>query len=71
MVVIDCELKFKAFERIQHTSEINILTTSRIIPNVWGDIWSYNLQEPNQPKKDLVEGVTFLSQVAFSVILCN
>ena len=40
---------------------------SRIIPKVWSALWSHGPQDPNQSKsttskKQLVEGVTFLSQ---------
>ena len=64
-MVSGCEHAFKAFERIQRTTKIITMITSRIIPSVWGALQSYGPQNPNQSesksKKVPVEGVPFLS----------
>lgn len=48
-----------------------MITLRRIIPNVWDVFQSHGLQDPNQSKKDLTKGVSLLSQMACSLILCN
>ena len=62
---------FKVFERIQHQGDYYDLTVSRIVATVWYALRSPDSQDPNQSKKDLLEGVTLLSQVAYSVVLCS
>ena len=62
--------------RIQHIRETTMTVISRVIPDVWRAFWSHGAQDPNQSKsnkskEDPVEGVTFLNQVACSVILSN
>ena len=49
---------------IQCAKGIIMIVVNRVIPNIWSTLWSYGLQDPSQSKKDPVEGVIFLSQVA-------
>lgn len=61
-----------AFKALREYNAREILTTiSIIIPNVLSALQSHNPQNPNQSKKDPIEGVTLLSQMVCSVILCN
>lgn len=76
MVVSGYKQAFRAFEKIKHTREITMTTIRRIIPHVWSAPQTHGPQDPNQSKstkseKNPVERITFLSQVACSVILHN
>ena len=76
LVFSSCKRAFKAFEKIQCTKEIIATVINRIIPNIFSALWSHGPQDSNQSKskkskKDSAEGVTILSQVDCSVILCN
>lgn len=53
-----------------------MITINKIIFSIWSILWSHSPQDSNQSKsnnskKDPAEGVTFLSQMACSVILYN
>jgi len=50
-----------------------MIIISRIIPSVWSALGSLDPLNPNQSQsnEDPVQGVTFLSQLVYSVILHN
>lgn len=49
---------------IQCAKGIIMIVVNRVIPNIWSTLWSYGPQDPSQSKKDPVDWVVFLSQVA-------